>query len=202
MTTQLRPGFNDTSELWELNYKRLDRFVKKIVPFFRVEALDRCIDVGESNPKMELIKRKMGFEADQLVVDDLNFARLDGHGKYDVIFALDLLEHLQNPLWFMNEIKGMLNPRGRIYLMVPCNWRWLWMEGHYFELDHAHLEKWIVRPLEMRIARSQRIRFMMDWRAIWIGVRPLVKYLKGRRSAVSLVRGFLYTKWELYEIEK
>jgi hypothetical protein len=202
MTSQLKPGFNDTSELWDLNMKRLNRFVKEIILFFNINLHQKCVDIGESNPKMELIKHKLKIKVDQLVVNDLNFDKLQHFDKYDIIFALDIIEHLQNPLWFVNELKNILNDNGSIYVMMPCNRRWLWMEGHYFELDKKHFDKWIIKPLGLKIVKYKLICFIMDWRSILIGIRPLIKYVKGKRSMVSLVRGFLYTRWGLYEIKK
>jgi hypothetical protein len=197
----MKPGYLTKEELWNCNPNRMDRFMKILIPLIKVEKGDRCIDIGERNPKMELIKQRLGIEVRQYLSDDFNFAKWEWTCPHiNVIFCLDVLEHLANPLWFMGNLKSVLQRGGRIYLTMPCNPRWLWMDGHFFEMDRKHFEKWIVEPLGMKIKRCVPIWFVMDWRSIFIGVRPLLRVLRGEKQWKSLLRGFLYVRWNFYEI--
>ncbi len=100
-----KPGYETTKQLWSPDPKYLKKFVDKhIIPFLDIKEGDRCVDMGERNPRIEYIQEKTGITVWTIDDKDFNFAILDGL-KIDVIFALEIVEHLQNPLWFMNELK-------------------------------------------------------------------------------------------------
>jgi SAM-dependent methyltransferase len=162
-----------------------------------------CLDMGEENPKMNYIKHKLKLHVLQIDYVDFNFDSLVKHRfRYDVIFALEVVEHLQNPLFFLNELKKCLAPGGKIYITIPCNPKWLWMDGHYNEIPKKHFEKWILKPLGLEIARYKRINFVHDWKGLFIGFRPLMRVIRGQEHWKSLLRKVLYYKYDLYEIKK
>lgn len=196
-------GHNTTDELWNIDYKRMHRFVDKIIPFLNVNHGDLCLDFGERNPKMEYIKERLNINVVQIEGFDFNFDRFIGYyNSSDVIFALEVVEHLQNPLWFMRELKKCLKKNGSIYVTIPCNPRWLWMDGHYNEIPKKHFEKWILKPLGLKIKRYKRINFVHDWKGLFLGTRPLMRVIRGQEHWKSLLRKVLYYKYDIYEIKK
>jgi len=196
-------GHISTGELWNVNKKRLLRYMRKFLPFLAVKETDKCIDMGEANPKMEYIKNELRINVTQVSDIDFNFGTLDKYyGSADVVFALEVLEHVQNPLWFMREMKRCLKNNGSIYVTLPSNPKWLWVDGHYFEIPRKHFEKWIVEPLGLRIVRHKKITNRNIWRGLLIGYRPLMRVLRGHAHWKSLVREILYFKFDVYEIKR
>ena len=196
-------GHNTTSELWNINYKRMHRFVNKFIPLLNVSRSDVCLDMGEYNPKIEYIKSRLNLDVIQVDNTDFNFDYF--HGLYDVadvIFALEVVEHLQNPLHFMNQCKKCLKDGGSIYVTIPCNPKWLWCDGHYNEIPRKHFEKWILEPLKLKTVRYKRINFVHDWKGVFIGFRPFMRVLRGEDDWKSLLRKFLYFKYDFYEIKE
>lgn len=191
-------GHNTTDELWNIDFKRMRRFMDKVIPFIEVTPKMECTDMGEVNPKMEYLKEQLGIDVRQVTDIDFNFDRF--YGKCDVIFALEVVEHLQNPLFFMMNLRDKLNPNGSIYVTIPCNPRWLWMDGHYNEIPRKHFEKWILKPLGLKVVRYKRINFVHNWK--FTGVRPIIRMINGQESWKTMFRNILYFKYDLYEIKR
>lgn len=48
-----------------------------------------------------------------------NFYGMDARGMYDVIISIECIEHVENPLEFIEKYMGMLNPGGSLVLTTP-----------------------------------------------------------------------------------
>ena len=199
----MEQGQITTDELWDIDFKRMARYMKMFVPFLKVSKSDVFLDMGGYNPKIEYLNSNLGIHAIQVDTFDFNFDSFSAfNGVADVVFALEVVEHLQNPLHFMNQCKKCLRENGSIYVTIPCNARWLWVDGHYNEIPRKHFEKWILKPLGLKTVRYKRINFVHDWRGVFIGIRPLMRVLRGEDHWKSLLRKVLYFKYDVYEIKK
>jgi len=119
------------------------RLFKRTAKF--IGSLDgRVADMGCENAKSNYLSDYFGVKIEQIDCD-FNFTSLPDK-KYDIILCLEVLEHLQNPLFFMKNVKGMLAPKGTLYLSTPSRFRFLWTEKHFFEMSQRHLRKWILAP--------------------------------------------------------
>jgi hypothetical protein len=202
MNDPLKPGFESKQELWQSNLQHLKRFCDKhIIPFLKIELGAVCLDIGEKNPRMEYLKEKMDMEVIQYISSDLNFDTVLHKFDPDIIFCFEVMEHLQNPLLLMSRMKHAIWDSGSIYIIIPCNPRWLWHEKHYFEIDRRHFDKWIVKPLGLRIVRYKHIT-SINWRAYLIGVRPLFKVLTRKTTVRTFLRSLFAVQWTIYEIKK
>jgi hypothetical protein len=200
-----KPGYETTEHLWSGNPKYIKKFVdKKIIPFLDIKNGDHCFDLGEKNPRMEYIKERyeelqFEIEVNQINAPDFNFAYLM-FPKANVVFAFEVIEHLQNPLHFMSELKKLTD--GPIYVILPDNPRWLWHDFHFCEMGRKHFEKWLIKPLDLKIVRYKKITFIGDWRKYLIGIRPLFRLITGKTTIKNMLRWLLCVQWGIYEIRK
>lgn len=203
MDKKLMPGCQTTKELWAVNWDRVYRYMEnKVIPFLKLLPNAVCLDVGEANPRMDFMRKKLDLNVEQFAPENLNFDSVDRFNYYDVIFCFDLLEHIQNPLWLMGQLKLAVKPSGSIYVNMPENPRWLWGEEHFFEMPYKHFIKWIVDPLELRVVRQKKIFFIANWKAFFIGIRPLLRVLRGETTWKSMARSMFCVKFRIYELRK
>jgi len=72
--------------------------------------------VDWSQPAIEYAKRNTVGE---YTVADINYGMTDIKGKYDMVVASHILEHIENPDMFFKEIRRVLKPYGYIVVAVP-----------------------------------------------------------------------------------
>lgn len=141
-----------------------------------VKLNGKIADMGCMNIKSSFLAGSFRKHIEQIDFD-FNFDPLpQGYMQaFDTILCLEVLEHLQNPLFFMKTMKQMLKKDGVIYLSTPARPRFLWTEHHFFEMNKKHLIKWIFNPLGLRIIRSKRIRIGHPWWFYLTGFRPFFR---------------------------
>lgn len=72
-----------------------------------------CFDIGEKVVETG----KIAFPQFKWVCDDIETYQTDE--KYDVIFMLEIIEHLVDPYKTIEKVKTFLNPNGKIFFTVP-----------------------------------------------------------------------------------
>ncbi len=198
----LKPGYETTEQLWSSNPQILRKFVDtKILPFvlYYPHGGD-FYDIGEKNPRMEYLKYCwQTIRVKQIDSGDFNFDELEAP-KADGVFCFEVLEHLQNPLFFMKQLMKLTY--GHIYVLMPENPRWLWHPMHFMEMKKKHFERWILNPLDLRIVRQKKILFVSSWKVYLIGLRPLLKLIAGKIKFMDIIRSMFYVQWRIYEIRK
>jgi len=203
MKDELRPGYQTEKELWDVKQPRIERYINShVIPFLRVNVGAKCLDVGTWNPRIAYLQKQTGLDIEAWDTPDLNFDSIKKKKQYDAIFAFDVLEHLQNCLWTVGELKKALKDNGSIYVNMPSNHYWLWGDEHYFEIRFKHFKKWIVTPLGLKVVRYKRIFFIANWRAFFIGVRPLWRVLTGQTTWRSMARSIFCWNFYICELKK
>jgi len=198
----LKPGYETTEHLWSPNSKILKKYVDHhIIPFLEIEQGDTVFDIGEYNPRVKYISERMNLTVKTIDSEDFNWDKIKER-QCKTIFAFEIVEHLQNPLFFMNELKKAIAKDGSIYVIIPCNPRWMWHCMHFFEMDRKHFEKWILNPLKLKIVRYKKIIFIASWKTYLIGFRPLMRLLFGKTTIKNFIRNLLYVQYAIYEIRK
>jgi len=129
----------------------LGTFSRKIIKDFPANAVFLS-DVNE-----EYLRRlRQSFTISnntQVVKLDLNnpgdFAALSPN-QFDTIICLNVLEHIADDIFALQEIKKLLKSNGRLILLVPCH-KWL-----YNELDKAvlHYRRYHKRELTQKIVQA------------------------------------------------
>jgi SAM-dependent methyltransferase len=161
------PGYCQEKDIWGFHKSFFDSYAD----FIKIRG--RCVDIGVKNAKMEYIKDELLLNVGYLSVKDFNFDKLTG--SYDTIFCFETLEHIQNPLFFMREMKSMLRDDGTIYLSLPGRAKIFWTKHHFREYNKKDLQKWILIPLGLEIIRSRRIRIPKKYISYFKGIRPLLR---------------------------
>ena len=200
---KLYPGMQSDSDLWTVKQERIERYMNNhVIPFLNVKPKAVCMDVGEASPRMEYMKKATGLNVWNWDTTDLNFDTLPFENRFDAIFAFDVLEHLQNCLWTVSQMKKALKPDGSMYINVPDNPRWLFGEEHYYEMPFSHMKKWIFDPLELTVVRHKKITFIANWKAFFIGIRPLWRVLSGQTTWRSMARSMFCWRFYIVEVKK
>jgi len=167
----MNPGKCETKTLFYNDVKLFKRYCEFISP------KGRCVDIGPENAKMEYIKKHFDIEVVQMDSEDFNWRHIysDNYGHtFQTVFCFEILEHLQNPLFFMREVKSLIRPSGgTLYLSTPGRIQWLWTDKHFIEMSPKRLQKWILEPLGLRIVRKQRLRITPSLRHF--GIRPIIR---------------------------
>lgn len=106
-------------------------------------------------------------------------------GSFDLVTALDLLEHLEDEAAGLREMWRALNSDGRLVVIVPA-FMFLWSEfdrfsGHYRRYTGSELKQ-RVEAADFEVARVSYFNTFL-FPVIW-GVRTL-KNLMGRRASAS-----------------
>jgi len=201
MKDKLRPGYTSYDDLWDVKFPRIEKHVNMIISFLDLPEGAQCLDWGAENPRMNYMKKKMGIKVDQFAPPDLNFASYKGK-RYDAVFAFYIVEHLQNALWNVRQMKNAVKEGGSIYIALPENPMWLWGEDHYFEMRYNHFVKWILNPLGLKVVGNKKIFFVENKKAYLIGARPLLRILRGEDTWRAMARSMLCVRYRIYEIKK
>jgi len=104
-------------------------------------------------------------------------------GSFDVVCAFDLLEHLENDLQCLNEMKRVLRKHGKIIITVPAH-PYLWSD-HDVALHHKR--RYTRKTLDILIAEANldpiRITFLNSFLfPMAVGVRTAKKFFGKNKS--------------------
>jgi len=171
-------GYCDTAAV--LNYvdKRLFRQMAEFVVLSDNET--PIGDVGTPNAKSRYMSEFLDKNITQIESDDFNFDQIAiPPWKFNTILCFEVIEHLQNPLFFIKQLKDMLWSGGTIYLSTPCRPQFLWTEHHFIEYSPARLKKWILEPLGLQIVRKKYLHINHHWSFYIKGFRPIFRLFLG-----------------------
>jgi 2-polyprenyl-3-methyl-5-hydroxy-6-metoxy-1,4-benzoquinol methylase len=108
----------------------------------------------ELNP---MIAAEAEHNLDRIIVGDV--AEIEIEGTYDAVLALELLEHLQEPEFFLAKIRSLVRPNGRIVLSVPN-------VGHYSVVEDLLAGRWDYVPIGLLCYTHLRFftrQTLQDW---------------------------------------
>jgi len=161
------------------------RSLRQLVPSIQVSCIEADLTASQ-------FLRSQGFT----VFDSLEQSP---KGSFDAVILIELLEHLNDPVPLLAEIKSRLRPGGRIFISTPCGetrsgYR---KTGAYNTPEHVQFwteksfgvlcEKagLIFRPVPQRVTYARKTvfsRFAYDvlrgTRDLFMGIRYLVGFLE------------------------
>tara|TARA_R110002072_G_scaffold52316_5_gene139540 strand:+ start:17314 stop:18159 length:846 start_codon:yes stop_codon:yes gene_type:complete len=146
--------------------------------------------------------RNGGFE--DAVVQQMTLERLDSlqGGKFDEIYCCDVIEHIEDDLLAMRQLRSMLKPDGQLILTVPA-WPFLYGErdrrmGHYRRYTRKALKRVFVESgFEIRSVRWWNLSgFLLNA----IGSKLKKKgfsegFRYGKRSALNRAGHWFLNRW-------
>lgn len=163
--------YNEDSEiLSHFDIKAQQRYALNIAKNMD-EIIEPVADIGIYNLKSEIIKTLHRVDVQQIGQGrDWNRKQMD-IGGFGTVTFFDSLEHLLNPLFFMDGMNSILKPGGLLYVCLPQRPSWLWTDHHFHEIDDSRCE-YLFREAGFDIEKRVKISF---WR--WKpGLRPLTRF--------------------------
>ena len=101
-----------------------------------------CWGVDFDKSVINVAKNYFGLK--NVFVADLN-SFFDGNvaefPKFDIITFFEVLEHLDNPLYFIEGVVKLLKPNGKLVISVPSRER-LFTNSYYWDFPPSHLSRW------------------------------------------------------------
>jgi SAM-dependent methyltransferase len=159
----------EDSHWWFAGRRRiLESFIERIVDELSLPAgvRPRILDVGcGTGANLEMLARFGDAAGVDISEDALAFCRARGltevrrgaaeslpfdEGEFDLVTALDVVEHLDDDLAGLSEMRRVLRTNGRALLFVPA-FMWLW--GVQDDVSH-HRRRYTLPELRARVEAS------------------------------------------------
>jgi 2-polyprenyl-3-methyl-5-hydroxy-6-metoxy-1,4-benzoquinol methylase len=87
--------------------------------FFIEAALKHGLDAYGIEFSKEAVAMAREDIRPRITIGDVNLLRQRGDEQFDAVVAFDIIEHTQNPLKFLDEIRQILRPGGWLMLATP-----------------------------------------------------------------------------------
>ncbi len=128
------------------------------------------LDIGERNLLTEKIEKEFDIKVDN-TSGDLDYEIITPKKKYDIIVCSHVIEHLMNPLLFLENAKKLLADNGRMIIAYPI--RFIKYEKHFHEIPER----------DMRIMLDKAGFEVVRWETYKtdhpfpLGIRPILRIL-------------------------
>ena len=140
------------------------------------------LDIGDRTPFTDQLEAHYHCLFANTTID-LDEGKLTG--EYDVITALEIIEHLFNPLHLLKEISSVLKESGKLYLSTPKGKpHFLWSKDHFHEMNEKSLMSLINRA-GFKVIRKDEIR-IQPVSFYFRGIRPLFRLIYERHWLMEL----------------
>ena len=141
-----------------------------------------ALDIGDRTGLTEMMEDKYGVKFDNTQGD---LDKIELKGNYDLVTSFEVLEHLFNPLFNLEQINNVLNKNGCLILSTPlAKPGFLWAKKHFHEMSKRSIYA-LFESAGFKILRHGYFR-----------VHPFLFYTSGIRP---LMRLFI-DKIQIYEL--
>lgn len=152
----------------------------------------RLVDSGMIVDVCDLDISQVKANVNQKFQLDLNTADVKNSitGEYDVIIAMEIIEHLQNPWKYISDCKSLLKDGGLIVLSTPNISNSLsrlrhWMKGALLAYENSDLAHGHITPLSfIQLENMFRQYNLKILKAGWAGPIPLFHFLNISRFSI------------------
>jgi SAM-dependent methyltransferase len=123
-------------------------------------------------------------------------------GKYDLILALDVIEHIDDDVQALKEIGKLLSPDGELIITVPA-YKWLWSGEDIISLHKRRYTESSLRIVTQKAGYDEFFfsyfnLFILPLMAVVIWGKKLFSSQKANASDLSKTNRFI--NWILYRI--
>ncbi len=155
---------NDRNLLAERDVSTIIYLLKE---FYNFDLKDshKILDLGSGDKFLEKEFSKRNIIYNALDIEDLNFDKDKFNfddSTFDLVVSLAVLEHLNNPYLFLNEIKRVLKSKSYIFLSTP-NWKY---SKNFFFDDVTHVKPYSPESLNeiLKITGFSNIQILPNLR--------------------------------------
>ena len=161
-----------------VRFRKTLRFVNSSVDTSTLKR-STILDAGEYNPLSKWLRELHGITV-QNTPPDLDFDHWHKSrtvlGQFDYIFAFEIIEHLMNPLAFLELLKSCMKENARIFLSTPFDRpRILWSKYHVTEYFPDKIEL-MARKAGLCVKRYSCVH-AYSWKSAFLGVRPFLRWI-------------------------
>jgi len=135
--------------------------VKKLINVY-----GSVLDAGGEND----FAKALGIKS--FIVSDLNYPFTTSY-KYDLVTSFEVIEHLQNPLIYLESIKSCLKNNGQLCLTTPV--RWIFKGKYHF---HEFNELELLDILNMAGFRVIKMTRIPAYNLKHLGIRPVIRKIR------------------------
>lgn len=145
-----------------------------------------CLDVGQRSQFTSIINERFNVNCDATedFCDDLDYiTQLNDYDKHwDCIFCFEVIEHLMNPLGFLEWLLLHLKPDGSIYLSTPTR------KPAFLRNKEQHFHEFHRNELDMLFDKAglkvthHKIINTIPWYWCFRGIRPIIRFIYFNRS--------------------
>lgn len=78
------------------------------------------LDIGSRSQVTELLERELNRSIESTLETDFNYAVTADKKEYGTVFCFEVIEHILNPLLFVESIRRLMKKDGLLFLTTPC----------------------------------------------------------------------------------
>ncbi|HDY89865.1 MAG TPA: hypothetical protein ENH82_17325 [bacterium] len=156
--------------------------------FSELKPEGSILDIGERNPLTKRLEKYFATTIDSTIGDlDLQlccFAR-----EYDIVIFSQVIEHLFNPLFCLENIKKVMHKDSILIIGTPIKPGFITTATcHFHEMDNRNFKKLIARA-GFKITNWQRFYRYRNFRISgFFGIRPFIRMFYKCHSIVTCIK--------------
>jgi len=178
----MKSPYRNTIDYEYFNTPHVEIRWEKTLSFIDKFHANLGLDIGDRTPFTDQLESHYHCPFANTTID-LDEGKLTG--EYDVITALEIIEHLFNPLHLLKEISSVLKEGGKLYLSTPKGKpHFLWSKDHFHEMNEKSLISLIHRA-GFKVLRKDEIR-IQPLSFYFRGIRPLLRLIYDKRLLLEL----------------
>ena len=95
--------------------------------------------------------------------------------------CFEVLEHVMNPLLFLEQLKKLLKKYGIIYMSTPYQFHQILKAIHHYHEIPTDRLIWLFNAANLKIVESGKLTIAGNWYNHINGIRPIMRYFQKTR---------------------